>query len=330
MPKTTPIRILHVMKFLYENTDDDHHATISDILLYLQSVGIEANRRTISSDIEHLLDFGCDIIEIKSTQNRYHIGQRQFELAELKMLVDAIQSSRFISKTKSNQIIQKLSSMVSIHQSDILNRNLYIDKKIKAINESVIYTIDLLHEAINTKTSIEFQYYNYNVKKQKELKHGGRIYGFCPYDLIWNDDSYYVVGYSLSHQKVVTFRVDRISQPKLSEIKFINKPSTYDIETYAKQVFQMYDGETYTVELKCENSLMNTIIDRFGENVKTRKYDDRYFVATMDISASPTFYGWLFTFAGRIVVLSPIDVRNRYRDYANKIIEDLNQSAIDS
>lgn len=323
METSKNLRILYILKYLHQNTDDNHYATANEIVEHLQTLGTDVNRRTVINDISLLSEYGIDIVETKSTQNRYQIASRIFELSELKLLVDAVQSSRFITEAQSKTIIDKLTSLTSKYNAKDLNRSLYVDKRVKPLNETVLYTVDLIQECINTKKTITFQYYNYNEKKERILKHKGQVYEFCPYDLIWNDDSYYVVGFSFSHTKVVKFRVDRIHNPQIVDTIYMHKSSTYNISRYSKEVFQMYDGKTYVVKLKCKKHLMNTIIDRFGEDVKTEIYDNKHFIATVEISASPTFYSWLFTFAGEVTIISPTEVSEEYKNLLKKAISDL-------
>lgn len=185
--------------------------------------------------------------------------------------------------------------------------------------EGVQYSIDTVFRAINHKKKIKFQYFYYTPEKKRELKHDGKEYVLSPYDMYWNDDSYYVIGYYDSRSTVLKFRVDRMYDPQIMDEKITPKPKDYNIEQFSKQVFAMFDGQKYTVELECNNDLMNTIVDRFGESVKTRVYDKEHFIATVDISASPTFYGWLFIFAGRIRILSPTPVVDEYRKLAEKV-----------
>ena len=195
-------RLLLTLKYLWEKTDEEHPATLKEIGEYLQQNGIETTRKTLQADINLLMEFGIDIICNHSTQNQYHIGERVFEIPEVKLLVDAVQSARFITAKKSKTLIKKLSSFVGEPQADILKRHLYVDNRLKAGNESIYFTVDLIHQAIRLKKRVTFQYYYYTPDKKKELKHNGKIYVFSPFALIWNDDSYYVIGYSDSHQKI--------------------------------------------------------------------------------------------------------------------------------
>jgi len=320
MPKENKNRILYLFDYIWKNTDNEHYVTVADIIAHLDSVGISANRKTVAADIAQLMEYGFKIETERNIQNRYRYEQRRFELAELKMLVDAVQASRFISRSKSKKLIEKIASLTSIYQSGELKRNLYVDNRIKMTREGVQYSIDTVYRAINQKKKIKFQYYYYTPEKKRELKHNGKEYIFSPYDMYWNDDSYYVIGYYESRSAVFKFRVDRMCNPQILDERITPKPKEYNIGKFSKQVFAMFDGKEYTVELECENGLMNTIVDRFGESVKTKIADKEHFIATVDISASPTFYGWLFIFAGRIRVLSPAKVVSEHKKLAEKVI----------
>lgn len=264
------------------------------------------------ADIKLLQDSGLDIVCNKSRQNQYFIGERCMELPELKLLVDAVQASKFIPAKKSTMLIEKLTALASIYQAGELNRRLYVEKQVKGKNERLFYVIDLLTEAVNKAIKIEFRYYAYTASKRRVYKHSGQIYVFSPYDLIWNNDKYYVVGYSDSHGKIIKFRVDRIAVPQLTEIQAVPQPKDYNIAEYAKTVFQMFDEETHEVVLKCDNALMKHIIDRFGEDVNTEICSPEQFRVTISVSASQTFFGWVFSFAGRMKIVAPQEVRSRY------------------
>ena len=213
MDQKTNLRHLHILQYLYERTDDEHPASTADITEYLAEKGIAVHRQTIASDVELLINFGFDIITVRSRQNQYFYVSRQFELAELKMMVDAIQAARFVTNKKSEVLTNKLMQLTSNHHASKLNRQLFVAGRVKATNESVLYTVDLLYEAINENKRIQFKYYEYTSDKKKILKHKGYLYEFSPYDLAWYNDSYYVFGYSEKHGKVIKFRVDRIYKP---------------------------------------------------------------------------------------------------------------------
>lgn len=305
-------RPLHIFKYLWECTDEAHPATTADILDYLSSIGISTTRKTIAEDVAELQESGFDIVCNRSRQNEYFIGSRYMELAELKLLIDAVQAAKFISPKKSTELIGKVSALASPHQSVELKRNLFVDGKVKTTNETVYYSVDALHNAIQSCSAVTFQYIEYTVDKKKTLKHEGQRYILSPYDLVWCNDGYYVFGWSESHGKVVKFRVDRMVRLKSSDGAYHEKPGDYDIAVFSRQVFSMYDGDLCRIELKCKNSLMKTVIDRFGEDVQTTPLESGYFKATVEVSVSPTFYSWIFTFDGDIKILSPKDVKQAY------------------
>ena len=306
------LRQLYILQYLYEQTDEEHPATTADIIAYLSSNGISAHRQTVSEDIVQLVAFGIDIITERSRQNRYFYGSRLFELAELKMMVDAIQAARFITPGKSKKLIKKLSALTDVHHAAELDRQLFLSGVVKATNERILYTVNTIYEAISTRRQLRFKYYEYTAEKKKVFKHKGQVYAFSPYDLVWHNDTYYVFGWSKSHGKVIKFRVDRIHQPKLTGESAHPKPEDYDLTAYIKRTFSMYEDEDCTVELLCENRLMKSVVDRFGEDVQVRQADSGHFIATVEVSVSPTFFAWVFTFAGEIKILSPKSVADRY------------------
>ena len=306
-------RPLYILKYLWDNTDEEHPAIITDILAHLEKNGIHTNRKTVASDLADLQDSGFDIVFTKSRQNKYFIGNRTLELAELKMIVDAIQAAKLISESKSIALIEKVSALGSPHQSEQLKGRLYVEGKAKTTNEAVNYTVDFLQAAINSKTAIEFQYIEYTAAKEKVLKYNGYWYHFSPYDLVWNNDCYYVLGWSEKHNKIVKFRVDRICHPRESVIAFNSPAESYNITEYFEQVFMMFDGKPCTVHLRCDNDLMKTIIDRFGEDVETKPFDEKSFIAIAEISVSPTFYSWVFAFGGKIEIIDPQEIKEEYK-----------------
>lgn len=311
-------RLLLTLKYLWEKTDEGHPATLKEIGEYLQQNGIETTRKTLQADINLLTEFGIDVICNHSTQNQYHIGERVFEIPEVKLLVDAVQSARFITAKKSKTLIKKLSSFVGDPQADILKRQLYVDHRLKAENESIYFTVDLIHQAIRLKKRVTFQYYYYTPDKKKELKHNGKIYVFSPFALIWNDDSYYVIGYSDSHQKIVKFRIDRIYGMKISEKFAVRKPEDFKVSDYFSQVFSMYEGTESEITLLCENELMTYVIDRFGESVPVTPSDENHFSATVKVSLSQTFYGWVFSFGGKMKIQAPQEAVDGFQNLLQK------------
>ena len=316
MANENKARLLYVLKLLEQYSDEEHPLTTMDLIsMLMDKYGISTHRITLKTDIEILQSFGVDIEVINSTQNKYYIASRVFELPELKLLIDAVESSKFITEKKSEALVAKLTSFASKHQAEQLKRNLCPTDRIKPDNEMIYYIVDTINEAINSGKKISFLYFEYNVKKEKKLKNDGKPYIFSPYALIWSGDFYYVVGYSDKHNSIGGFRVDRISKsPIILEENITPKPSDFNIADYAKSVFQMYGCEECEVTLRCDNSIMKYIIERFGEDVATTAYDMKSFRAYVNVELSPTFYGWVFGFGGKIQILSPQKAMTEYRD----------------
>lgn len=307
-------RAIYVFKCLWDHTDEEHPATTKDIIAHLATLGISTTRKTVAEDVAELQSGGFDIVVNRSRQNEYFIGSRNLELPELKRIIDAVQAAKFISPKKSVELIGKISALASPHQGDELKRNLFVDGKIKTSNEKVSYAVDTLFTAIQAEKAVTFKYIEYTAEKKKVYKHKEQIYILSPYDMVWCSDAYYVLGFSESHGKVVKFRVDRMYRPALSDQPYRPKPDNYDISEFCRQVFSMCEGTLCTVELKCENSLMKSVIDRLGEDVQTRLFACTHFIATVEVSVSPTFFVWIFTYNGKIQIISPETLKREYAD----------------
>ena len=307
-------RILYLLRILEQYTDEEHSLTTKQLIEMLnEKYGISTYRTTIAKDVAALQEFGVDIVVIHSTQCKYFIGSRQFELPELKLLIDAVESSKFITSKKSDALIKKIHMLTSNEQVKKLKRNNYVSGRIKPNNEQIYYIVDTINDAINERKQISFSYYEYTGLKEKVLRNKGEIYTISPYHLVWNDDYYYVVGYSEKREKIVTFRVDRIaSQPDILSADAVPVPEDFDIAEFTKQVFYMYDGEEVLVDLRCDNGLMKTMVDRFGEDITTLAYDENSFKITVRVSESPTFFGWIFGFGGKVQILAPESVKEQY------------------
>lgn len=243
-------RLILLLRLLYENTDESNPLTANDIVNIFADQGMSVNRRTVMSDIETLTESGIDIITVRSTQNRYFWGERQFQLPELKLLVDAVASSKFITEKKSTELIKKLTALTSRSQATELNRHLYTSNRIKPDNEAIYYIVDELNTAISKRRKVRFKYLEYTAEKKKVFRNHGELYEISPFALLWNEDHYYFIGYSDKHEKVVKFRVDRMYKPKITEIEAAPITSDFDIADYSKKVFEMYDGEETAVELQ--------------------------------------------------------------------------------
>ena len=301
------VRLLRLLQLLETDSDVEHPISTPDcIRLLKERWDIDAFRITIGRDMDALAMAGYDVRTIHSTQNKYYLGTRTFEQAELKLLIDAVASSKFITASKSKVLTDKLAAMANVHQAEGLNRNISLAERIKPKNENVYEYIDVINQAINEKRKISFLYFTYNAAKRKTLKNDGKPYVFSPYTLNWNGDCYYMVGWSDKHEKVATFRVDRISKtPKILEDAAVKKPKDWSIADFSEKAFQLFDGERTEVTLLCHEDAMNGVIDHFGEQARTKPVDDTHFLLTAEVSLSPTFFAWVFQFGGKVQIQGP-------------------------
>ena len=301
------IRLLRLLQLLETDSDAEHPISTPEcIRLLKERWGIDSFRITIGRDMEALVMAGYDVRTIHSTQNKYYLGSRTFEQAELKLLIDAVASSKFITASKSRVLTEKLAAMANVHQAGELKRNISLSERIKPKNEHIYDFIDVINRAINEKHKISFLYFTYTASKRKRLKNDGEPYVFSPYTLTWNGDCYYMVGWSDKHKKVATFRVDRIyAPPEFLNEPAVKRPKAYSIADFSEKAFQLFDGERTTVELLCHEDAMNSVLDHFGDKAKTRIVDDTHFLLTAEVSLSPTFFAWVFQFGGKIKIQRP-------------------------
>ncbi len=317
----TKKRLLLILELLHKNTDEEHPISTVEIVEYLENKGITIDRKTLASDIRLLIDMDYDIVTIKSSPNKYFWGNRTFEIPELKMLIDAVSSARFITKKKSKELIEKIATLAGDVQYENMSRHIVATGRAKSDNKKLYYIVDTISDAINQKKKIQFKYTEYNADKEKVFRHNGEIYTVSPYVLYWNEDYYYVVGYHDKREKVAAFRVDRLHNPKVIEEQAIAKPKDFNIEDYANKIFKMFDGEDAIVEIECENHLMKSIIDHYGLDIETRRNSENTFIAKVPTTLSPTFYSWLFQFSGQVRLVSPEIAIIKYEEMLNANIK---------
>lgn len=316
----TKSRILFLMRYLYENTDDEHSLSTNELISVLSDNGFSANRKTVRDDVQMICDVGFEVfVDKDGKSNSYHYGSRTFELPELKMLIDAVSSSRFISTEKSEVLISKLTSLASKYEAENLTAKIFTADRIKADNGKIFLITDLVSRAIECGKKVSFQYYDYLPTKEKVLRNDGEIYTLSPYALIWSDDRYYLVGYSDKRETLTPFRVDRMAVPKiLDEDAVVN--TAFNPADFTNKVIQMYPGTEQTVTLRCENDTMRSIIDKFGEGIRVDAMDEQHFLVEVQVQVGRTFYGWVFTFAGEIEIMEPASVREEYFEMARTVI----------
>ena len=285
------LRPLYLMQILKERTDEEHYLTTSQLCSILkEEYNMETHRTTIKTDIEMLQQAGIGIQIVRSTQNQYNYTDREFDIAELKLLIDAVEASKFITTSKSEQLVSKLTSFAGAFKGRELKRNLAVDGRIKHENEQIFYIVDAINEAINTRKKIRFQKVKYNIRKELVPHNNGEVYTFSPYSLIWDGDFYYVVGYSDKHKSIGSRRVDRIAGlPEIMSDEAVMQPFDFDLNKYIKTTFRIYNAPRVEVELVCDNSLMDTMIDRFGTDVHTYACDRFNFRVIEEIAVGKVF-----------------------------------------
>jgi len=309
------LRPLYLLQILKERTDEDNYLTTTQLCDILKrNYGIDTHRTTLKGDIEVLQKAGFSIDERRSTQNQYRYIERDFEIAELKTIIDAIASSKFIAEEKSAALIKKITALAGNNKARELKRNVVVDGRGKIENKQIFYIIDAINDAINQRKKIKFQKIEYNVKKERILHHGGEIYTFSPYSLIWDGDNYYVVGYSDKYQNIGSHRVDRIAErPIILEETSFPQPLGFSVEKYIKTTFRMYNAPRVEVELLCDNGVMDAIIDRFGPDVKTYAGDMQNFRVIEEVAVGKVFFNWIFGFEGKVRIKGPDSVKEQYR-----------------
>ena len=318
------LKLLYLLKIFMEETDDTHGLSRQDILTKLNSCGVNADRKTLYTDLEELRTFGIDIItEHEGNDWTYHIGERDFELAELKLLVDSVQSAKFITERKSQSLIKKLENLVSRYEAKQLHRQELISGRIKTMNESIYYNVDKIHSAINADSRIKFQYFQWNVKKEMVLRHDGAWYEVSPWALVWNNENYYMVAYDAASGQIRHYRVDKMLKISTTEKKREGKElfKNIDIARYSRQMFSMYGGEEVRVSLEAKNHMAGVLIDRFGQDVRMIPTDENTFTAYITVAVSPQFLGWVFSLGKDVRVTGPENVVEMMKEEAKRLAE---------
>lgn len=315
------LKLLYLMKILLERTDVQAPMTIAEIVESLAGYDIKAERKSLYSDMKLLRQFGVDIEMQRGKTVGYYIAERQFELPELKLLVDAVQSCRFITKKKSEELIKKLSSLTSSQQAKQLRRQVFVADRAKTINETVYYSIDQIHHAIGEGKRIAFQYFDYDVKKKRVFRRQGELYLTTPVSLCWNNDNYYLIAYSAKYDDFTHYRVDRMSGVEvLDEDGDTFDKDKFNIVEHAKRAFGMYDGELVRAKLAFDKSLVNVVLDHFGKDVLMLPSTDGWFEISVHVSISPVFLAWVFQFGDCAEIKEPDSLIVAMRELAEKSI----------
>lgn len=319
MPKGTnqKLKLYYLSRIMLEKTDDEHFIDMVEIQKQLEAYGVTADRKSLYNDIATLQVLGIDVIGQKEGRNFvYHVGKKQFELAELKLLVDAIQSSKFITEKKSNELIKKLTGFASNYEASQLKRQVVVHGRIKTMNESIYYIVDDIHNAITNNRRIIFEYMQWNLQKKMERKRD-KLYEVSPWALTWDDENYYLIGFDAEDDKIKHYRVDKMRNIVFSDNRRQGREyfKKFDLAAYAKMNFGMFGGEEVSVRLRFRNDTVGIMLDRFGKDIPIRPADKEGWSEThVDVALSDQFLGWIFSLGTRVKITGPDDVVERFRE----------------
>ena len=316
------LKLLYVRDFLMENSDAEHPVTVKQIISDLDSHGISAERKSIYDDIDSLRAYGMDIELVSTgTISGYYVASRHFELPELKLLVDSVQSSKFITQRKTNALIKKIETLASHYDAQRLQRQVYVANRVKTMNESIYYNVDAIHAGISENKKIHFKYYEYTVGKERRYRRDGAYYVVSPYALTWDDENYYMVAFDSDKGSIRHYRVD-----KMTNIATIDEPRDgmdayreLDMALYAKKVFGMFSGEEQRVKLRFSNHLVGAVLDRLGQDVSIIPDGEEHFTVSADVVISPQFFAWLCGFGADAQLIAPENAVRQMKEHISKI-----------
>ncbi|MCF0132160.1 MAG: WYL domain-containing protein [Pseudobutyrivibrio sp.] len=312
------VKFLYLIEYLTRNTDEYHPATSADIIGYLNEKGLLAERKAIYRDIASLQEAGYDIIK---NSDGYYMGSRTFELAELKLLADAVSASKFISERKSIDLLKKLETLTGKYEARQLSRQVIVPDRVKTDNDKIFYTIDTIYKCISDNLMLSFQYEEWNIHKEKVLRHDGKIYCVSPGFLIRNDENYYLVAYDVESKDIRHYRVDKIVSASIvdSPREGLKALTSISKEEYAASHISMFSGEKITLSIKCPARLCGVVIDKFGSDIAIRPLTDEYIQARVEVAISPQLYGWL-TGVGAVIT-APSKEADNYKAYLQKQLD---------
>jgi len=318
------LKLMYLMEILKERTDEKHYLSMSEIIEALAAYGVSAERKSIYDDFETLRTYGFNVEGEKiNGKYGYHLLEHQFELAELKLLVDAVLASRFVTAKQSRQLVDKLCAFTSKYEAKQLKRELFVTERVKSVNESIFYNVDAIYEAINSDSKIDFKYYEWTTNKELELRQNGIKKGINPIALIWDDENYYLVAYDGEAAKLKHYRVDKMRNIVVAEDTRDNKEAYEDIDmvTYAKKMFGMFSGAEMTVALECSNDMVGVIIDRFGTNLMIVPKANDKFSVHFTVQLSKQFLAWVFSLGDKVRIVSPAEAVEAMKDEARRLMK---------
>lgn len=320
------LKFTYLMKIMLEKTDDEHSLTMPQILRELEGYGISAERKSIYGDLQDMEQLGVEVIKEQiGKETFYHVGSRQFELAEVKLLIDAILSSKFITRNKSSALIAKVKTLVSDYQARSLQRQVYVGDRVKTMNESVYYNVDDIYTAIGSNKKISFKYYRWDINKKLVPTHDGRYITVSPWTLIWNDENYYLVAYDDADHMIKHYRVDKMMNITVEDELRSGREDfeKLDMNDYSKATFGMYRGDKRKVKIRLDNRMCGVFIDRFGKDISFRTINESESYVNVNVNVSPQFFGWLFGLGSGVTIMGPEDVAEELERYTASFMAEL-------
>lgn len=320
-------KFVYLMRIMLEKTDEEHSLTIGEILRELEKYGVTAERKSIYTDFQDMTErFGIKIVKKQvGRETYYHVGERKFELAEIKLLIDAIQSSKFITERKSRELIKKIKEFVSDYQAGQLQRQVFVQGRIKTMNESIYRSVDEIHNAIAHNKKIRFKYFHWQPDKSQYILHNGDYFVVSPWALTWDDEYYYLVAFDDFSKTCKHYRVDKMIKPQMIGLcrEGADRFRDLDMAVYSKATFGMYGGEKKRVTIQFHNKMSGVFIDRFGKDITFLPVDEKHSELTVDVFVSPQFYGWIFGLGKDVRITSPTDVVEEIKEQARKFLENM-------
>ncbi len=315
------LRILYLLRYLLRETDEAHPAGLADMSAELETYGITANRKTLYDDLEALRTYGLDLVTVKSRVTGYYVASREFELPELKLLVDSVQSSKFITHKKTLSLIRKIEGLTSVHEAQLLQRQVYVHDRVKTMNESVYYNVDELSGAISQDRGIRFRYFDYGPDKSRVYRREGAWYLVSPFSLMWDNENYYLLGWDVEACALRHYRVDKMERitSRSEQRKGKDAFAKVDMSAYSRQVFGMFGGAVRPVRLRFTKRLAGAVIDRFGRESILSPDGEEHFTLTAPVAVSPLFYAWILGFGSEAEILGPEEVRDGLRQYLREV-----------
>ena len=316
------LKPFYVMNYLLENTDEEHTVSVNQIIAHLEAQGISAERKSIYSDIEALQVLGVDIERVDSGNYvGYYVASRTFELPELKLLVDSVQSSKFITHKKTASLIKKIEKLASIHEAQLLNRQVFVKNRIKTMNESIYYNVDEIHNGISKNKRIQFLYFEETVSGERNYRHGGAYYVVSPFALTWDDENYYMVAYDSDARMMKHYRVDKMENISVTDETRdgLEAYNALDMAVYAKKTFGMFTGHEVNVAMRFDNHLVGAVRDRLGRDVFIVADGPDHFTVRADVVVSPQFFAWVCGFGAQAVITGPNEVVEQMKKHVDAI-----------